>query len=110
MADRRVSVSAQQSSPSHRIRTSCSTQPWQSANLCAEKQATSTRKAEPREVRRSARPKATLQREGRNRTKELEVAGTSRDQAVDISLVLLRNLPNVLSVSHMRGQVWCCGA
>ncbi|MCJ1468805.1 hypothetical protein MMC07_007435 [Pseudocyphellaria aurata] len=73
MAKRRVSVSAQRgarSSPSHRI----------------EKQTTSTRKAKPHDVRRSARLKALSQLEGRSRRKQLETSllsgcEASRDQA-----------------------------
>ncbi|KAF2117738.1 hypothetical protein BDV96DRAFT_630271 [Lophiotrema nucula] len=73
MAKRQVSTSAQResrSSPSHRIK----------------KQTTSTRKAKPREVRRSARLKAVSQLEGSSRRMQPETglssAGeASRDQA-----------------------------
>lgn len=98
MANRRVSVSAQRgprSSPSHRISTSCSKASESSPLiLFTGKQTTSTRRAEPREVRRSARLQAILQHEGRSRRKDTEAGlsstdGTSQDQAVGISLVLL---------------------
>lgn len=73
MANRRVSASAQRrprSSVSHGIK----------------KQTTNTRKAEPREVRRSARLKAILQPESRSRRKDpetgiLSAGENSRDQA-----------------------------
>lgn len=98
MANRQVSTSAQRglrSSPSHRISTLCSKASDDSLLiLCAEKQTTSTRKTEPREVRRSARLKAILQLEGKSRRKEpgtglSSAAGTSRDQSVGVSLILL---------------------
>ena len=65
-----------------------------SLTLCAEKQTTSTRRAKPREVRRSARLKVPSQLEDSSRRKQPETGLSSADeaspdQAVGVSLVLL---------------------
>ncbi|KAI9698636.1 MAG: hypothetical protein M1836_003745 [Candelina mexicana] len=106
MAKRQVSASAQrgpQSSPSHRISTSYSEASDDSApTLCAEKQTTSTRKAKPREVRRSARLRALAQLEGSSRRKQPETGLSAADEASRDQAQL--STPNKSSLKRKRGQ------